>query len=681
MPRLPSKSDCVLLVLAALALPTAVCLHGRAHPTVRFDEALGQDDALARAQQWLALAGHNTAGYRTAIVFDHDRWTRRYFEERFDTGGAAVWGTGPCADVWRWYVRFFLPHEPREFRVTTNPVGGLIELHCALSDVEPGLNMTAARAKPIADAFARRAAPRLGPHYKLERHYLTRRPRRRDYGFQWERPLKSFDSARVRMKIMVSSDKVVHFKRDLVVPEAFKHKFTQRRAHSAAVAAVVTQATHALALVAGLYWLLFSNAHRRTRLGILALAACVLSLALVCELFNSLQWTLFACDTTTGPSLFIAQRAVSGLRWDLARHVTALLAAACALHYWPRGDPPTPQLLSQRGSSLQAAAAAGWRGVLIAGSLIGLSALAAVAAQEWLYARAALQASPNGICFEPVPALALASHAANSALRSELVFRVFALMVFVRVCRSRVAAVLMAALLWGAAALGHESHPPAVTLIAQSLEGALLCWAVLRYDVLTAMVASYLLACVPHAIPLFMSGSAYVIANAAAALALPLVPAVVLGLMRGRRLVRGRDAWIAFDALSPSQVSVVCRSAPRRVDLEQQCLALMAGHGTVSLVALAAQHPVALAIASIASDGRAQVDLLYVSPACRRRGVGSQLLSEVVSRVTAMGATQAAVEGDPRDLRSVAFLAANGFHQTGATFTRALDAPPSHQRT
>jgi len=178
-----------------------------------------------------------------------------------------------------------------------------------------------------------------------------------------------------------------------------------------------------------------------------------------------------------------------------------------------------------------------------------------------------------------------------------------------------------------------------------------------------------------------MIGSGYLITNAAAAVALPLVPAVVLGLMRGRGLVRGRNASITFDALSPSQLSVVCRSAPRRVDLEQQCLALMEGHETVSLVALAGQHPVALAIASVASHGRAQVEILYVSPACRCRGVGSQLLSEVVSRVAAMGATQVAVEGDPRDLRSAAFFAANGFRQTGATFTRALDAPPSHQRT
>jgi len=154
MPRLHTKSDCVLLALAALALPAAVCLYGRAHPTVRFDGALSQDAALARAQHWLAQAGHNAVGYRTAIVFDHDRWARRYFEERFNTSGAAVWGTGPCADVWRWYVRFFQPHEPREFRVTMNPIGGLVELHCARPDIEPGPNMTAARAKPIAESIA-----------------------------------------------------------------------------------------------------------------------------------------------------------------------------------------------------------------------------------------------------------------------------------------------------------------------------------------------------------------------------------------------------------------------------------------------------------------------------------------------------------------------------------------------
>jgi ribosomal protein S18 acetylase RimI-like enzyme len=73
---------------------------------------------------------------------------------------------------------------------------------------------------------------------------------------------------------------------------------------------------------------------------------------------------------------------------------------------------------------------------------------------------------------------------------------------------------------------------------------------------------------------------------------------------------------------------------------------------------------VGIAVAFVSPDepSTAVLHLIGVDPACRRRGVGSELVARVVRDATARGAERIRTTAWPDDRPTIAFLEAVGFH-------------------
>ena len=668
------RTDLTLVAAAFVAALVSVLLYGAAYPTVTFEDALLRRDVVPRARAWLATAGYNTRGLDTATTFRTDVWSRRYFEERFNPGGTAVWGTGICAHVWQWYVRFYRPGQEREFRVFLSPGGDLVELYCAVPELEPAPPLDRARARQVADRFAARCVGDKLQHYRLDRRYLSTLPRREDYSLVWVRELRTFGHAKVELRITVTGDRVSHFQQGLRVPKSFKRHYAQSRSKSDMAGQAVGYAVYVIAAAAALVWLAVGPSRGQARFAALAVAAGAIVLGLALQRLNSHHVIALQYPTTASYPLHVLRSLVAGLRWDLFLALTAVLAGACGLGVWPRRALGPPELLAGSGSRLRGAAIAGLRGSLVAACMMGLSVLFTIASREWLYARLPVRPGTTDLFCDAVPAYSVAVRLAAEAFRDELVFRVFATAALFRLLRSRGVAVVLASILWGASGLNRDAFPASLSLIEGAVHGLLLSWAFLRFDVLTAMAASYLFAAMPMALPLLHAHDAYLVLNGAAALALPLLPAVCLLLpgVRGRGRARRSTPALTYGPLTRGHLAVLCRGAERAVELEERSIKLLGSENALALACFEASTPVAFSIAAHDGHGRAELQAHFVSRPWRRRHIGSQLMHELLGRLLGMGVIDLVVQADHRDQATVAFLSAHGFRQTSGVFARRL---------
>lgn len=668
------KANWALVAAAIASAIVGAFLYDAAYPTVTFANVLLPRQIVPKARGWLAAAGYNPLGFNAAFSFRTDRWCRRYFEQRFNVGGAAVWGTGLCADVWQWYVRFFQPGQEREFRVFLSPEGGLVELYCAVPELTPAPPLDRKHARVVAERFATRWAGVNLRNYELVRRYLAAKPRREDYGFVWERELRTLGRAKAELKITVTGDQVSHFRRGLAVPKSFRRRDAQSHSTFDIAGETVEYAVYVAALVGAVIWLCLAPSRHQARFTPLALAGGIIALGLAFQRLNRHHLVSLQYPTTASYPLYMLRWVVAGLRWDAFHLLTAILAGVCALHLWSSKAKARPRLLAPAASSLHAVAWAGVRGALLAGAMLGFSVLFTIACREWLYARFPIRAGTTDTLCDALPGYGVAMQLVSAAFRGELVFRVFATAALFRLFKSRTVAVLLTSLLWGATGLNRDVSPQSLSLLEGTVHGLLLSLAFLRFDALTAMAGSYLFAALPLALPLLRANDVYLVLNGVAALGLPLLPALLLLLpkMSPRAAKGSREPVLTYRPLTPEHVAVLCRRAERALELEERSLALLTGSSALALTCFEGSNPIAFGIVTQDGRGRAEVKVLFVSRTHRRRHIGSKLLAELLKRVSDMGIHDVIVQADHRDHGALTFLSAHGFRQTSGVFTKRL---------
>ncbi len=255
------------VVLAAIALFTALRLFPQAIPLLNLDIKLARHDAVANAIRIAQEQDLAPPGARTAVRFTHDDDTQNYVE--LEGGGKRAFTGllegGAYAPYW-WEVRLFAPGEITEsivrFRPDGTPYGFTLKLPETYAPPDPaGLALTEEAARAIAE---REAAAHWNvdfAHYKPLEHTLLQRTNGRvDHAFVYERKDASAGEARFRVRLGVAGNRlndVTHF---AFVPDAFERRYQELRSANNTIAGAATLTAGVLyglgGCVIGLLWLL-----------------------------------------------------------------------------------------------------------------------------------------------------------------------------------------------------------------------------------------------------------------------------------------------------------------------------------------------------------------------------------------------------------------------------------------
>src|SRR6266446_6873145 len=231
--RLTGSDKRALLFWVVLGIVGAVFAHEyffRAFPEASVNFQVSREEALKRAQNFVAGLGENISGYRSAIVFDVDDNAKVYLERELGLQRANKLMSSEL-NIWFWDVRFFKPQQEEEFRVRVSPAGQIAGYNHKVEESRAGTSLDRATAQSTAQSYlgAQLGLNLSGWDFLPEEANSSKRPNRLDWAFTWEKHGFRAKDAPYRLQVTLQGEKVGGSEEFLKVPEAWERSYQQLR--------------------------------------------------------------------------------------------------------------------------------------------------------------------------------------------------------------------------------------------------------------------------------------------------------------------------------------------------------------------------------------------------------------------------------------------------------------------
>ncbi|HUF78532.1 MAG TPA: CPBP family intramembrane glutamic endopeptidase [Thermoanaerobaculia bacterium] len=574
-----TRSDLVLAAVAGAAGVLFFVSLGRLWPLAEMDLHVSDEALEAKARELLLESGFEVELHDAESALRVDPLVLDYLQRSF--GEADTQRLIAAGHPVFWYEALLKRRgDPDRYWVQLHPgarlSGGILGWGRTVQEDAPASAVSEEAARELARATLESrlgvrpeggsggpsagGAVRPGAAWREQGFYDQVRPARRDRFFVYERHLSLAPELRERLVVTVAGDRVTAVERSLVPPEAARRAARQREAPVVALQ-MAGFVVAALAVVGAFAVFLSRLRAGAARLGPAARWVAVIGLCFVAT--QALQsHRLLALWDPLWPRWVAAFEslgtAAAGGAWILLV-LFVVIAAGDALDREQTRDrvreenrlgtpeasrEPAPEAEEgARGASLWAAGRgrlaapavglASLRGFLV-GLLCGGVLAAAVLALERL-AGAWSPIQPQGFFFYPLnseaPALATLLYFLMVALVEELAYRFFGAGYLLATTGRRWLAVLAPAVLYGLTHTGLPFLPPAEPFwgraVVFTLVGCVWGWAFLRYDALTVVLSHYTADLFIFSWPGLRSGDPALVAQAAATIAVPLLPAAI----------------------------------------------------------------------------------------------------------------------------------------------------------
>src|SRR5262245_39340894 len=226
----------LLLLLSAGATAAGVRYFADAFSILAIDITMDRDRALAEAARLMTRDGFAPAGYRQAASFSLDSEAQTFVELE---GGGKERFTQLLRDGifagYTWNVRHFREGEVPETTIRFAPDGrpdGFVE---RLKEDAPGAALESEPARVIAE----RDAVKWGVDFQqfaLAERGSERRPAGRvDHTFTYERAAPALNEGRIRVKLVVSGDRLTEVTPFIKIPDAFTRRYEELRSANTAI--------------------------------------------------------------------------------------------------------------------------------------------------------------------------------------------------------------------------------------------------------------------------------------------------------------------------------------------------------------------------------------------------------------------------------------------------------------
>jgi membrane protease YdiL (CAAX protease family) len=477
------------VVAALVAAGLHVACYQYVNPTAALRLGVSRGTATQVAYRFLS-SEHVAipAGYRQATTFVSYGHPKAYLEQTLGLAKAngVLQSEGM---VYRWAARWFKPGEYEEYNVDVDPDGRILGYSHDLPDDAPA--PASKQPRQVAEQFLKRVAGLEVRDYWLQDSSREPRPKRRDYGFTWERRGFRLGEARQRVSLVVTGDKVISYDRYLWVPESFDHQFATQQ-NKGDLLADVSGVLAFVFVIVGIV-VIISGIRRRTLhwRAALLIGAVVAIVGLLNDLnLLPLAYADFSVSQTefsffTDQVMAIVMAMVGRF---LGAAATVVAAESLFRSRFPDGQ-PIHQWFTKEGI-----AAAGGRRRLAAGYLLALGHLGYVSvfyflATKHLNAWAPAQVPYDDLFSTAVPWAYALLIGVQPAVSEEFLFRVLAISWLRRLVKRDWLAILIPALIWGFAHCNYPNKPFYIRGVELSIWGCVLGWVFVRFGVLPGLVA------------------------------------------------------------------------------------------------------------------------------------------------------------------------------------------------
>lgn len=582
-----SEKRALLLWVAAgiIGLIFASKYFFQAFPEASVNFQVSREEALVRAQKFVAGMGENISGYKSSIIFDVDsdacatngipECTKLYLEREVGLREANRLMSSEL-NIWYWDVRFFKPLQEEEFEVRVSPSGKIVGYSHKIEEAHAGASLERAAAQSAAQSYlgAKLGMDLRGWDPLPEEANSKKKSNRTDWTFTWEKHGFRAKDAPYLLQVTVQGDRIGGSKEILKVPDVWQRSYLRLRSTNDTLELVFTVLYIALLVVAVWFGIKLTLQGQTRWRGAILLGLLVAAL-LFLQGLN--EWPLWGAsyDTRVSYATFLAGKVGSAVLFAVLSALTISLVLPAAEPLYRSSSPERLRLsktFTLRGLRSKEFFSAAVVGISLAavhiGYVVGFYVLA-----NWLGAWAPQEVNYQESVNTLFPWISGAAIGLLASTNEEFTFRLFAIPFFSKFTKSRWLAVIVPAFLWSFLHSNYPQEPAYTRGIEIGLIGIVAGIVMLRWGILATLIWHYTVDASLVGLFLLRSNSLYFKVSGAVVAAAAFAPLLFAGISC---LVRGgfeADADLRNSATPPpnldlalAQPSSASPAATRRYD-------------------------------------------------------------------------------------------------------------------
>jgi membrane protease YdiL (CAAX protease family) len=557
-----NRSDWIFIAacvaIAALCVFVVLNWFTRVFPEASIDFRYDRDSSTKIAAPLLAGQAIDVRGLKHTAVFDGDDQAKIFLERTLGLERASAVMQREVR-LWWWHHRWFRPLQEEEFAVDVAPTGEIVGYDDTMPEARALPSPDVAGARRIAEAFLGRARVNVAD-LQLVAQSERRLPRRMQRIFTWESQSVHPAGAQTRHVVTVDGDRVGSYRLKLRVPDQWARSYDELRSKNALAGTIdfVFLAVTMVCIVAVfVVRLLRGDVRLRFVLGIFLVTIVLVGGTAL----NSFPIALASYATTSSYTAFLARFAILGALLPGIGYgmLLVVVAGAGEVLYRERLSQhlAIPRLWTVRALASRRVFKSFVLGYTLVAVFLGYQVAFYLIADKfgaWSPAEVPYDSMLN----TAFPWIAVLFAGFFPALSEEFMSRAFSIPFFERIFRSRVAAVVIAAFIWG---FGHATYPNQPFFI-RGLEvgsaGCILGVLFYRFGLLPLLIWHYTVDALYTALLLLRSGNHYYVVSgglSALVFAIPMLVSIVL-------YVRNRG-FLPDDDLSNATLPIAPPPPPR----------------------------------------------------------------------------------------------------------------------
>lgn len=529
----------IYLVVGVVFLWIFLHYYSAAFPTASIKLDVTKSEARDVAAEFLRANGHDTSGYAEVTVFDANGTGAVFLQKTLGMEKANELMAGD-APIWRWNTRWFRSAEKEAFRVYVDPGGTVIKFLHEIEEDKTGADIPQADAETLAARFI---TDRMGidlAGYERVEASTRKQANRSDHHFEWkmsglEIPWKIDDPeagmGTIRVLAEVHGDQVGHVSRYFKTPEAFAREFDKVQSRGtllAVISLVLMFLTAVAALVVFIIKFKEGTIHWR-----FALVFAVLVMVLfILQYMNNFPILKASYDTAMDYGVFVgillAVAVLLGVIYAGIILFTGASGAALTREIYPNSLATLNQLMQGKVFT-RSFFFSSIRGYALGFFFLGYVTLFYMVGRKYLGVFLPAEGPYSNLLGTYLPWLAPLAISLLAAVSEEFTSRLFSITFLKRYLKWTPLALVIPAAIW---AFGHSSYPVFpiyVRGIELTIGGVIFGIFFLRFNIMTCIVAHYVIDAIFFAFPLLKSGNPYYVTSGLIVCLLAAVP-LLLGL-------------------------------------------------------------------------------------------------------------------------------------------------------
>jgi len=534
-----SLETIIYLIVGVAGFAVFVAYYSAAFPTasIRLDVTRGEAQEIAA--EFVKAQGYDLSEYKEVAVFDANS-TGAVFLQRTQSMEKANEMMDGEVPTWRWHCRWFQSGEKEEFRVFVDPAGEVIRFTHAIEEDKEGETISQAAAEDMARGFLGETAGLDLSLYERVEASTKKQTNRTDHHFEWK--LKDFEldwkeedpeagTGTIRVAVDVRGNEVGGFVRYFKVPEEFGRDYEKIQSQGMLLT-IISTVLMFLTGIAALVMFIVKYKQGTIRWRFALVFALLIAILFVLQTVNSFPLAKAGYPTVMGYGVYIGMLLAVGVMVAVIYGVFILFTGASgdvlSREIYPKSLGTLEQLLQGRVFT-RSFFFSSVRGYALGFFFMGYLTLFYLIGQRYLGVFKPAEGPYSNLLGTYLPWLAPLSISLLAAVSEEFVSRLFSITFLKRYLKWTPAALVIPAVIW---AFGHSSYPvfPVyVRGIELTIGGVIFGIFFLRFNIMTCIVAHYVLDAIFIGIPLLRSGNTYYIISGVVVCLLAAVP-LVLGI-------------------------------------------------------------------------------------------------------------------------------------------------------